>query len=564
METFRKRRQEPDGGSATVTGVGRLALRLGAVALLALGGLASSLLAARGPSATSTAGTTATTLVTSPAPEVVALSGHGWGHGLGMSQWGAYGYAQHGWTYDRILAHYYPGTTLGPAKLATVRVLLVQSRQATIASTGAWSVVDADGTKAALAAGRLALKSKLAVPAHPELRPPFTFSAKEPLTLGGRPYRGRLVVSSDGKRVQVVDAVALEAYLKGVVPAEMPSNWSPEALKAQAVAARSYALANLTKGRDFDLYGDTRSQVYGGIAAESPAASAAVDATKGQVVLYDGKVANTWFFSTSGGRTASSLEATGTLVPYLVSVPDPYDALSPYHDWGPVLYDAAKVAKALRVAAPIADLQTTTGPSGRVKALTVVSGDDSQLTLSGNAVRAALELRSTWFTPALLELGPTAKTMTYGGAVSLGGFAKNADGVSLEVRPPGGAWVPAGELILGADGSFSTIVKPQAAMQYRLAWGNVRVGLAKISVAPRVSAQPATQGVRGAEVPAVAGAAVQLQRQDGGGWSTVASTTADTSGAYGFTGPIAAGTYRVRCAPGHGLAPGVSATFTVA
>jgi stage II sporulation protein D len=564
METFRQAAERPFGGSATVTAVGRLALRLGAVALFALGGLASTILAAHAPGATSTGAATTGALVTSPAPAVVAFSGHGWGHGLGMSQWGAYGYAQHGWTYDRILAHYYTGTTLGRAKLTTVRVLLAEAKKPTVGSAVAWSVTDAAGAKVALAAGQLVLKPKLALAGHPELQPPLTFAAKEPLTLDGHPYRGRLVVSSDGKRVQVIDVVGLESYLKGVVPAEMPANWPPEALKAQAVAARSYALANLTKGRAFDLYGDTRSQVYGGIDAESPAASAAVDATKGEVVLYAGKVANTWFFSTSGGRTASSLEAMGTLIPYLMPVADPYDSLSPYHDWGPVLFDAAKAAKAMRVPAPIADLQTTTGPSGRVKAMTIVSGDDSQLTLSGNAVRAALELRSTWFTASLLQLAPAAKAMTYGGAVSLTGVAKNVDRLALESRPAGGAWAAAGELILGADGSFATVVKPQAATQYRLAWGDVRAGLARISVAPRVSAQPATQGVRGAEVPALAGAAVQLQRQDGAAWSTVSTTTADAGGAYGFTGPLQAGTYRVRCAPGHGLVPGLSATFTVA
>ena len=130
----------------------------------------------------------------------------------------------------------------------------------------------------------------------------------------------------------------------------MPSAWPPEALKAQAVAARSYALANLAKGKDYDLYADTRSQVYGGLDAEVPATNDAVDATKGEVVLYDGKVANTLFFSTSGGRTASAAETTGTGVPYLVSVVDPYDTASPYHDWGPVLFDAAKVAKQLKLA----------------------------------------------------------------------------------------------------------------------------------------------------------------------------------------------------------------------
>jgi hypothetical protein len=142
--------------------------------------------------------------------------------------------------------------------------------------------------------------------------------------------------------------------------------------------------------------------------------------------------------------------------------------------------------------------------------------------------------------------------------------ARGVDALSLESRTTGGDWTSAGELILGTDGSFSTIVKPQVGTQYRLAWGSVRAGLAEVAVAPRVTAQPATQGVHGAEAPATTGAAVQLQRQEGSAWTTVSSTTADATGAYGFTGPLAAGTYRVRCAPGHGLAAGVSASFTIA
>src|SRR5262249_29383027 len=148
-------------------------------------------------------------------------------------------------------------------------------------------------------------------------------------------YPGRLTVSNDKKVVQVVDRLALETYLKGVVPAEMPSSWPSESLKAQAIAARSYALANLTKGRAFDLYGDTRDQGYGGTKVANAATDAAVDATKGEVVLYNGKVADTLFFSTSGGRTASAAESLGIAVPYLVPVADPYDTASPYHDWGP-------------------------------------------------------------------------------------------------------------------------------------------------------------------------------------------------------------------------------------
>src|SRR5206468_3720599 len=201
-----------------------------------------------------------------------------------------------------------------------------------------------------------------------------------------------------------------------------------------------------------DLYSDTRSQGYGGVDAEAPTASAAVDATKGQVVLYNDKVADTLFFSTSGGRTASAADATGVAVPYLVPVADPYDTLAPYHDWGPVVLDAAKVAKVLKLASPIADVVAVNGPSGRVKSLTITSDDESQVTINGNQARTALELRSTWFTVALLQLPAQSKTITYGGAVSLKGRARNVDTLSLEAKAYGLDWAPAGDLVLDADG----------------------------------------------------------------------------------------------------------------
>jgi stage II sporulation protein D len=545
--------------------VGRPALRLGACSLLLLAGAAVSLLAA-GRSAVRAGMTTTTptaTTVTNPAPVVLALSGHGWGHGLGLSQWGAYGYARHGWTYDQILAHYYTGTTLGPAPVSTVRVLLAQKRSVRLDSAGEWTMTDSAGTKMALDPATMSLGPRLAVPEHPELQPPYTFAGKQPLAVDGKQYRGRLLISTDGKKLEVVDVVALENYLKGVVPAEMPSAWPPEALKAQAVAARSYALANLHKGQDFDLYSDTRDQVYGGVAAESPPATAALAATKGQVVLWNGKVADTLFFSTSGGRTNSALDATGTAVPYLVSVADPYDTLSPYHDWGPVLVDGAKVAKNLKLPAPISSLTAVTGTTGRTKSVTAVGANDTQATVTGARFRELLGLRSTWFSNVLFSLQPTAKTVTYGGAVSLTGFARGADALSLEARTSAKDWAPAGELVIGADGSFATILRPTVGTQYRLAWAGVRAGLAKIAVSPKVDAQPSATGVQGTERPAVAGAAVQLQQQSGTTWTTVSSTTTDATGAYAFAGALQPGAYRVRCAPGHGLAPGLSPTLRV-
>jgi stage II sporulation protein D len=552
--------------------VGRLALVVAAAALIAAGGAAAALLAAGPPAASggtvstssSTATTTATTTtVVQTAPSVVAFTGHGWGHGLGLGQWGAYGYALHGWTHERILAHYYPGTTPGTARASVVRVLVAGRKRVTLTATAAWTATDAGGKAFSLAAGSVTLGTALAVQGT-RLVGPVTISSAEPLAVDGRTYRGKLVLRVDGNQVDVVDVVNLEQYLKGVVPSEMPSAWPAESLEAQAIAARSYALANLAKGRPYDLYGDARSQVYGGIGAESDAASAAVDATKGQVVLYNGKIADTLFFSTSGGRTASALESTGIDVPYLVPVADPYDTLSPYHDWGPVLFDAAVVAKTLKLSAPIAALTVTAGDSGRVKNVVVTADDESEVTFTGNQVRAQLGLRSTWFEPALFRLLPATRRMTFGGAVSLTGLAVGAEDVGLEAKPGGGEWAGAGDVAVGGDGAYAVVVKPRVSTSYRLAWGTARIGLARVTVTARVSAVVTPTGVHGTLRPVAPGAPVQLQqRRDDSSWATLSTSTTDGSSAWAFAGAPAPGTYRVRAAPGRGVAAGLSAVFTV-
>ena len=119
-------------------------------------------------------------------------------------------------------------------------------------------------------------------------------------------YRGRLRILAATGGLSAVNVVSLEDYLRGVVPREVPSAWQPEALQAQAVAARSYAIATRKPATSaFDLYLDERSQVYGGIEAEQPTASAAVDATAGQVVIYEGKPIVAYFSSSTGGRSAA-------------------------------------------------------------------------------------------------------------------------------------------------------------------------------------------------------------------------------------------------------------------
>src|SRR5205807_1005231 len=133
------------------------------------------------------------------------------------------------------------------------------------------------------------------------------------------------------------NAIGLDDYVRGVVAAEMPSSWAAQALAAQAVAARTYALTSGVGGSAYQLYPDTRSQEYGGGAAETAATNAAVAATRGQIVTYNGSPAITYFFSSSGGYTEDVQYAFpgATQQPWLRGVPDPYDGAGndPYHLW---------------------------------------------------------------------------------------------------------------------------------------------------------------------------------------------------------------------------------------
>jgi stage II sporulation protein D len=210
-------------------------------------------------------------------------------------------------------------------------------------------------------------------------------------------YRGRMVLVRDGGAVLAVNHVSLEHYLYGVVPAEMPASWPAEALKAQAVVARSYALRSRRPGSVYDVFADVRSQVYGGVFHEVAASTAAVRATRARVVTVGGEVAQTFFFSTSGGRTASNEEGFGggTPLPYLRSVEDPHDDLSPVHTWT-ARFRQNEVERKLGVAGDLLELAVASrSPSGRA-ATVLVRGSEGDQTLSAATVRTALGLRSTW------------------------------------------------------------------------------------------------------------------------------------------------------------------------
>jgi stage II sporulation protein D len=495
------------------------------------------------------------------------ITGHGWGHGVGMSQYGAYGYAQHGFTYAKILAHYFTGTQLGTAS-GKVRVLLSSgTAKLKIGSVDDFTVRDGDGVSHDVAAGTYtlttALKLKVDGAAKAQaLTPPLLFQPGAGALALDRPYRGAIQVDVDTGKLRAINVVGLEQYLYGVVPSEMPYTWAPEALKAQAVAARSYALATKRSGA-FDVYKDTRSQVYLGLNHEKPSTNAAVDATAGKVLMYDGAIAKTYFFSTSGGRTASAQDVWGTAVPYLVSVPDPYDTISPYHTWGPFAFTGAKLGRMLRLGGAVTDVRMVVNSSGRVTTLTATTaaGDKS---MDAAKLRTVLGLRSTWFSVGVLSLTAPATPVTYGSTARLTGVARGVRPVQLQQRS-GGTWQLVAGLKAAKDGSVNVAVKPTATTQYRLATGKVTAAAARVSVAPLVRlAVPRTpRELTGVVRPVVPGAAVAIQREQGSTWTTVASTTVGASGTFDAQLQLIAGTYRARVAPGHGLVPGISPVLLV-
>jgi stage II sporulation protein D len=404
---------------------------------------------------------------------------------MGMGQWGAYGYALHGWSDAQILGHYYPGTTLGHDPSLPVRVLLAQGvPTVTVGSAAPWHVVDGAGTRLKLRAGRLVVPASLRLKGR-RLVAPLTFEpGRAPVEVGTRAYRGSLIVDVTGAMLDLVNTVPLESYLEGVIAGEMPPGWPAAALEAQAIAARSFTLAQIERvadGSPFDLYDDARSQVYGGIAAETPTVDQAVAATAGEVVLYDGRVANTLFSSSSGGETAAAAAVTGVAIPYLVSVSDPYDTLSPDHDWGPLLLTAAGAGQALGLGGPLQSVVLSPG-SGHVSTMTAASAD-RQVTLTGQQVESDLGLRSTWFQVGILALTPQPAAVTPGSTVTLSGAVEGLAGVTLEARQPGGAWQTIAPVTPGPTGAFSITVSPQATTVYRLAAGGVRGALITVSVA---------------------------------------------------------------------------------
>lgn len=361
--------------------------------------------------------------------------GSGWGHGIGMSQWGAYGLANKGWGPNRILTHFYSGTKLAtdPTAPLSLRVGLVQGRQivhveaidgpvdlrlgdprsgsvaATVPAGATWSIrvasqayriFDETGMQVGGDAGGLTTN----------LYATYADGAKVLVPEAGHSYaRGFIEFNiyncqtGSGCRERLVLTVGAEQYLYGL--GEVPSSWPVAAMQAQAIAARTYAFTKVATsgqnrpGCNCALYASSQDQVYAGWDKEAgPNGNrwvAAVQATTGQTVMYQGQTIQAFYMSSSGGFTENNENVWGgSPIPYLRGVCDPgdYTAANPNAVWNLAL-PVDRVTKRLGLGiGPVRRFTNTLrGVSGRI-VTTEVRGSNGTAEVSGPTLRAALDL----------------------------------------------------------------------------------------------------------------------------------------------------------------------------
>ncbi|MBJ7519313.1 MAG: SpoIID/LytB domain-containing protein [Solirubrobacteraceae bacterium] len=435
----------------------------------------------------------------------VIVRGAGFGHGVGLSQYGAYGFAKRGTDYRTIVKHYYRGTELRTLDAEqTVRVLLQTAgtvRVSNVRRIAGGRALSPGTTYTARGFGsEIVLRTSAGRSVGRFAAPLRLVGADGGLRLGGRAgngvsngrYRGDLELRPTSVGVNAINAVGLEDYVRGVISAESPASWPAAALQAQAVVARTYAITTNKPGAGFDHYPDVRSQVYTGIRAEYASTDAAVRATSRQVVTYQGKPVVTYFFSTSGGKTENVENSFigSDPKPWLKSVDDPYDSVSPKHRWGPYRWTPAQAKKRFGSWVKGSFRGVTVvrrGASPRIVYADIV-GSRGRTRVSGPQIRARLGLDDTWVT--FRVIGTTAKppASTGGGASPrVRGFAQastprgvlrgsvrgGAAGVGgrwlkIERRSAAGTWSTELETRAETDGTYRAAVRRPGAYRVRV------------------------------------------------------------------------------------------------
>lgn len=428
------------------------------------------------------------------------ITGHGWGHGIGLSQWGAYGYAKHGWEFKAILKHYYTGISFDDVADVPVRVQLRNglsavkvscARDYTVQGTGAATTIPGGTTATTtysgghyhVVAGTLRHDFSSAVTFTPTRGSLQVLTATDLGDTGA--YRGVLKVVQGGGGLMMINRVPLESYLRGVVPHEVSPSWPAEALKTQAAAARAYALASLNPSQTWDVYCDVRDQAYVGVGIEDSRTDAAVRGTAGIVPSYGGKPIMAFYFSCSGGHTENiELAWSGaTSVPYLKGVEDPYDTYASLHSWGPLQRTPSSIGSALGASGSLRAVYTVKrGTSPRiVKAAVIASG--STKFVDGGTLRMKLNLNSSWAEITSMGISPSPRdkiAIAPGSSVTLSGriYPALASGTRVFLRSfYDGAWHKQGVVTQRASealpsgytarySTYSVAVSPSVTTQY--------------------------------------------------------------------------------------------------
>ncbi|HZJ07651.1 MAG TPA: SpoIID/LytB domain-containing protein [Nocardioidaceae bacterium] len=363
----------------------------------------------------------------------LVVRGHGYGHGHGMSQYGAEGAARRGKSYRQIVNFYYPGTSWARLK-GRIRVLITADTtpEVVVSPTAGLTVRDrANGRLYRLPRSRDIDRWRLSPRRGSTVIEQLTgdqwrryrpggrsdgalggldgvgeFFADGPLTLwlpngSTKRYRGALRAApptTDAGTFDTVNALSMDDYLQGVVPYEMPASWHTEAVKSQAIAARTYATwsRNQNRSRHYQICDTTSCQVYGGVNGEDSRSNAAVVATTRQILTFKGQAAFTQFSSSSGGWTANGG------VPYLPAQKDPYDGWSgnSMHSWSTTISASAAERKYPRLGTlrgiRVLGRDGSGAWGGRVTRV-LLDGSRSDVRLSGDGFRWAFGLRSNWF-----------------------------------------------------------------------------------------------------------------------------------------------------------------------
>jgi SpoIID/LytB domain protein len=514
-----------------------------------------------------------------PAKTLFVVTGRGWGHGVGMSQWGAYGLALQNWTYPQILAHYYRGTTLGTVSPSKgVGVFLAQRSSLSIGSDSSFKVTDGSRTRLHAAGHPVAVTitstGRIRVSGIGSFASPATITSPGLLWLGSTRYRGSLHISVVGSALRAVNRVGIDNYVRGVVTREALAWWgdvgAQEAIESQAVTARSYALYTVAHGggKCFgQLCPDVRDQVYGGYDSETVNGNEAVAATAGVVVKHSGAIAQTFFSSSSGGRTAASVDVWGGSVPYLQSENDPADlnADNPNRIWR-LRLTGPQMKRRLGLPRNPKDGTAARNSSDRVSSLTFSRPGWSVVVPGGDSLRWRMNIRSNRFWLGVLTLEQRETRIVFGQTTTLDVIARGLSNMRLQSLPHRATeWAD----VTPVSGDVDVTLRPRRTTSYRLKASTAAGPAVAISVAAKIvfDVHQPVGGLRGIVRPKrLAGQTVTIQKKQAtGSWANVVTTTVNAEGAFRANFNVTPGTYRARISPpgSTGLLRGKSPTLNV-